>query len=120
MIGRLGQDVELRYASGENQKAVCRFSIAVKNPYKGGEVDWVNCVSFGKIAETLSKYTKKGSAIAIMGRIHTGNYKNKDGKTVYTFDVIVQEFDFIDKKNDSQKSQDNLLYRSGCEDYLPF
>jgi single-strand DNA-binding protein len=104
LIGRLGKDIEIRYAQNESKTAVGRFSLAVKRPHKKDETDWINCVAFGKTAETLSKYFKKGSGIAVSGRIQTGNYKNKDGKTVYTFDVVVEEFYFIDKKSDTPQS----------------
>lgn len=124
LIGRLGKDVEIRYASGENQMAVGRFSLAVKRPHKKDETDWINCIAFNKTAETLSKYFKKGSGIAVSGRIQTGSYKSKDGSTKYSFDVVVEDFDFIDKKSDvpQSRSETDVPYsaESVDDDDLPF
>jgi len=124
LIGRLGKDVEIRYASGENQMAVGRFSLAVKRPHKKDETDWINCVAFGKTAETLSKYFKKGSGIAVSGRIQTGSYKGKDSSTKYSFDVVVEDFDFIDKKSDVPQNQTDVPYSADNidddDDDLPF
>lgn len=103
LIGRLGKDVEIRYAQNESQTAVGRFSLAVARKYSGADkekqTDWISCVAFGKTAENISKYFKKGSGIGISGRIQTGSYKDKDGNTKYSFDVVVEDFDFIDKKD---------------------
>lgn len=125
LIGRLGKDVEIRYASGEIQMAVGRFSLAVKRPHKKDETDWINCVAFNKTAETLSKYFKKGSGIAVSGRIQTGSYKGKDGSTKYSFDVVVEDFDFIDKKSDvpQSRSETDVPYSADNvddDDDLPF
>ena len=103
--GRLTRDVELRYSQGENATAVARNSLAVDRRFKrqGEEqtADFINIVAFGKTAETLEKYTHKGSKITICGRIQTGSYTNKEGQKVYTTDVIVEEFDFCEKKGET-------------------
>lgn len=70
---------------------------------KQGEqsADFISCVAFGKVGEVAEKYYKKGTKIAVTGRIQTGSYKNKDGVTVYTEDVIVEEQEFAESKNAS-------------------
>ncbi len=67
---------------------------------KEGEqtADFINCVTFGKNAEFVEKYLHKGTKIAVTGRIQTGSYTNKDGKKVYTTDVVVEEHEFCESK----------------------
>ena len=80
-----------------------RTSIAVDRQYvREGEergADFINLVAFGNRAETMKKYLTKGSQIAVDGRIQTGSYDGQDGKKVYTTDVIVENFQFLDSKN---------------------
>ena len=98
LIGRLTRDVETRY-SGET--AVSRYSLAVDRRFKReGEqtADFINCVAFGKSGEFAEKYLKKGMKIAVTGRIQTGSYTDKDGKKVYTTDVIIEEHEFCESK----------------------
>jgi single-strand DNA-binding protein len=83
--------------------------------------DWPNIVCFGKTAELVSTYVKKGSQIGIEGRIQTGSYKNKEGQTVWTTDVIANRVQFLDKKNTNQNftpapTQDNSQNASSQED----
>ena len=63
------------------------------------EADFISCVTFGKSAEFAQKYLYKGMRIVIGGRISTGSYKDKDGKTIYTTDVIVEEHEFAQNKD---------------------
>ena len=98
LIGRLTKDVETRYAG---ETAVSRYSLAVDRKFKReGEqtADFINCVAFGKSGEFAEKYLKKGMKIAVTGRIQTGSYTDKDGKKVYTTDVIVEEHEFCESK----------------------
>lgn len=102
LVGRLTKDPEIKY--GNNGATITRFSVAVDRRYsKEGEqsADFINCVSFGKTAEFIEKYFKKGNRIAIVGRIQTGSYKKQDGTTVYTTDVIVNDVEFVESKNSS-------------------
>ncbi|MBS4770644.1 single-stranded DNA-binding protein [Carnobacteriaceae bacterium zg-ZUI240] len=107
LIGRLTRDVELRYTPNGN--AVGRFSLAVNRrvPNQNGErvADFINCVIWNKPAETLAQYTKKGALIGVQGRIQTGSYE-KEGQRIYTTDVVVENFDFLESKgsNESQVS----------------
>ena len=100
LVGRLTRDPELRYTS--SNLANMRCSIAVDRQYvRDGEergTDFINIVAFGNRAETMKKYLTKGSQIAVDGRIQTGSYDGADGKKVYTTDVIVENFQFLDSK----------------------
>ena len=85
LIGRLTSDPETRYTQGEQSVCIARYRLAVDRRYKkGGEqsADFISCVAFGKSGEFAEKYLHKGIKIAVEGRIQTGSYKDKDGKTV--------------------------------------
>ena len=85
-IGRLTKDPEVRYSQGANATALARYTLAVDRRFKrDGEqnADFINCIAFGKNAEFAEKYLHKGVKIAIVGRIQTGSYTNKDGQKVY-------------------------------------
>lgn len=109
LIGRLTRDIELRYTPNGN--AVGRFSLAVNRRVanQSGErtADFINCVIWNKPAETLANYTKKGSLIGIQGRIQTGSYENQQGQRVYTTDVVVENFDFLESRDASER-RDNF------------
>ena len=95
LMGRLTKNPEIKYAGKDNDMAVNRR-------YKRDgeqEADFISCVTFGKSAEFAQKYLHKGMRIVIGGRISTGSYKDKDGKTIYTTDVIVEEHEFAQNKN---------------------
>lgn len=112
LIGRLTKEVETRYG-GSNNTAVSRFSVAVDRKFKrDGEpdADFINCIAFGKTAEFLEKYFKKGSRIGIRGHIQTGSYTNKDGVKAYTTDVVVDECEFVESK----KSAENNTAQGGA------
>ena len=108
LMGRLTRDPEVRYTQGDNAMAIARYSLAVDRRFKrDGEpdADFINCVAFGKSGEFAEKYLKKGTKVAVVGRIQTGSYTNKDGQKVYTTDVVVEEQEFAESKNSS--SSDN-------------
>lgn len=107
LLGRLTKDIELRQAG---ETSVANFSLAVNRTFKrDGEpdADFFNCVAFGKRAETLEKYVKKGNQLAIEGHVQMGQYTNKDGVNVKTFDVMVDGFDFVGGKSDKAESETN-------------
>lgn len=101
LIGRLTKDVETR---GEGEKAVAKYTLAVERRYKkegDAEADFLNIVAFGKAGEFANKYFHKGMKVAVVGRVQTGSYTNKDGQKVYTFDVVAEEQEFVEKKSES-------------------
>lgn len=129
-IGRLTRDPEVRYTSGEKQTCIARFSIAINRKFKTNgkyEADFINCVAMAKTGEFVEKYFHKGDMIAVEGRIQTGSYKNKDGQTVYTTDVMCESVEFAQSKSDSQQNNTNAGSKEdfmdipdGIEDDLPF
>lgn len=98
--GNLGRDAELTVAKNTGM-AICKFTLAVPGFKKDSPTNWINCIAFGKTGEAISTYFSKGSSILVEGSIQTGSYENKSGAKVYTTDVIVSKFDFLEKKKDS-------------------
>ena len=117
LVGRLTRDPDLRYGASNN--AVMRTSIAVDRQFTNQngerEADFINIVAFGNRAETMKKYLTKGSQIAVSGRIQTGSYDGTDGKRVYTTDVIIDEFQFLDSRGSRTQDAENSPSNSNTE-----
>lgn len=135
-MGRLTQNPEIRYSQGENQTTVGRISIAVDRKYKReGEpqADFFNCVGFGKQAEFMERYLRKGIKVLITGRVQNNNYINKEGEKVYSVQITLDEIEFAESKNASMQAQetdgrtptmtgrpDFMSIPEGIEEELPF
>lgn len=119
LIGRLTKDIDVR--SSQSGTSVAKFTVAVDRRTKEKETDFINCTAFGKIAEVLQKYVRKGHRIGIVGHIQTGSYE-KDGHKVYTTDVIVDEIEFLEKKEDAPEPSldDDFLKIDENATELPF
>ena len=132
LMGRLTRDPEVRYSQGDNATAVARYTLAVDRRFRrdgDASADFIGCVAFGRQAEFAEKYLRKGTKIAITGRIQTGSYTNRDGQKVYTTDVVVEEQEFAESKASGQTAQQNPASASedgfmeipdGLEEELPF
>ena len=106
LMGRLTRDPEVRYSQGENAMAIARYTLAVDRRFNRNNgddqtADFISCVAFGRAGEFAEKYFRKGTKVAITGRIQTGSYTNKDGVRIYTTDVVVEEQEFAESKNSS-------------------
>ena len=103
LMGRLTRDAEIRYSQGESSTAIARFSLAVDRRFrKAGDeqtADFINCVAFGRTAEFMERFGRKGTKFVAEGRIQTGSYTNKDGQRVYTTDVVVESVEFAESKS---------------------
>lgn len=119
-IGRLTKDPEVRY---NNELAIAKYTLAIDRKGKEKATDYISCVAFGKQGEFAEKYLKKGTKIGVCGRIQTGSYE-KDGKKVYTTDVVVEEHEFCEKKEELPKAapEDEGFFNipEGIEETLPF
>lgn len=105
LIGRLVRDPDIK--TSQSGVAVARYTIAVDRRFKkDGEqsADFIGCIAFGKTAEFAEKYFTKGIKIAVVGRIQTGSYENKDGQRIYTTDVVVEENEFTESKRATSES----------------
>lgn len=97
LIGRLTRNPELRYTT--SQMAVATFSLAIDRPVRAGkerETDFPRVTVFGKTAENCEKYLAKGRMVAVQGSLQTGSYEDKDGKRVYTTDVLANRVEFLE------------------------
>ena len=97
LMGRLTTDADFRYSQGESATAIARFSLAVDRRFRRDgddqNTDFINCVAFGRTAEFLERFGRKGTKFVLEGRIQTGSYTNKDGQRVYTTDVVAENDD---------------------------
>lgn len=102
LSGRTTRDIELRQAN--SGKMLARFTLAVDRRVRD-EADFINCIAFDKTAETLELYAKKGTKLNIIGHIQTGSYDGKDGKKVFTFDIIVDSWEFCESRKAAQEAR---------------
>lgn len=120
LIGRLTRDLELRkIASGSS---VVSFTLAVNRRIKTEgqpDADFIRCTAWGKTAEVMCQYLTKGSQIGVEGRIQTGQYQDKNGNTVFTTDIVVENFDFLSPKGQSQNTSMEQ-YQSSQQDFEDF
>ena len=110
LMGRLTRDAEIRYSQGESSTAIARFSLAVDRRFRRDNeeqtADFINCVAFGRTAEFLERFGRKGTKFVLEGRIQTGSYTNKDGQRVYKTDVVAENVEFAESKNNSSAGND--------------
>lgn len=122
ILGRLTRDVDLRMTT--SNLAIGRFNVAVdrklsKEKRQEAEknnqptADFISCIAFGRTAENIATYFNKGQRIAVSGHIQTGSYE-KDGQRIYTTDVIVDSFDFIES-NSSSNTNNNQGYSNPAD-----
>lgn len=135
LMGRLTRDPEVKF--GQSGKAYCRFSIAVNRPFSKDEADFINCVCFGKTAELIGEYFRKGQQISLTGRLQMNQYEN-NGEKRTSYDVVVDSFDFIGSKAGAEHKpyeapvsskpssapsnpfDDNLEAEANIDDEFPF
>jgi len=128
LMGRLTRDPDVRYSTGQEQKAIAKFSLAVDRRMAsndGVNVDFFNCVAFGKKGEFVEKYFRQGMKALVTGRLQNDNYTKQDGTKVYSTGVIVDEMEFCESKSQKNNSSvpDNegfLNVPEGIQEELPF
>ena len=104
LIGRLGQDPELKYTP--SGAAVANLSLATNQVWKDKDgntqekTDWHRIVVWNKPAETVSQYMKKGSRIYIEGRLQTRSWQDQNGVTKYITEVVAETFTFLESKGE--------------------
>lgn len=114
LVGRLTRDPELRY-TGSNTP-VATFSLAVNRPFTNQngerEADFISCVVWRKLAETVKNYLFQGSQVAVEGRIQTRSYDDQNGQKRYVTEVVVENIDFIGTKRDNTQSSQQPSFSS--------
>ena len=107
LVGRLTKDVELKYTPAN--QAVAQFTLAVNRTFKNAngerESDFINCVIWRKSAENFANFVKKGALVGITGRIQTRNYENAQGQRVYITEVVAENFQMLESRNQQQGQQ---------------
>lgn len=112
LMGRLARDPDIRWTQGQDARCIARYTLAVDRRIKQTSenqqtADFVSMVSFGKTAEFIEKYVKKGTKIVTSGRIQTGSYTNRDGQKIYTTDVVGEEVEFAESKKAAGENNQN-------------
>ena len=127
LIGRITRDLELRHT--QSGIANVSFSLAVDKGLSRQKreefeaqgrptADFPRVVVWGQMAENLARYCGKGSQIAVVGRIETGSYEDKDGKMVYTTDIIAENVEFLSKSTqDESKSNSRVNTHQGNKNH---
>lgn len=107
ITGNLTADPEMRYGA-DSQMAILKFRVAVNRQKRNGEdrgADFINCVAFGKTAEVAEQYLVKGFKVGVHGRWTTGQYKDKDGKTVFTNELTVEDLLFLSRRDEVPRKE---------------
>ena len=120
LMGRLTRDPEIRYTQGDNPMCIARYTLAVdrrfnRNNDDGNNADFIPCICFGKSAEFVEKYLRKGTKMAVTGRIQTGSYTNRDGVKVYTTEVVIEEQEFAESKNAQSAGSGSTSGNAGAD-----
>lgn len=110
LIGRLTKDPDVRQTQDHT---VARYTLAVDRKVRRDNnavtADFISCVAWDQKAEFAEKYLKKGTKIAVAGHIQTGKYTNREGQTVYTTDVVIDDQEFCESKKAAEEQQDNFV-----------
>ena len=118
LIGRLTKDVIFRKGE-EEKKSSAAFSIAVDNGKDSSgekQVLFIDCKVFGKTAEVINDYCKKGDKIALAGKLNQGHYTTKNGNNVTFYEVLVSSIDLLEPKKEATKSTE----KNAEDNELPF
>lgn len=102
ILGRMTRDPDIKVS--QSGMTIARFTLAVNRGYKKDqkqEADFINCVAFGKTAESIGNYVYKGQRLLVEGRIQTGHYTDKNGETKYTTEIAVSRSEFVEKRSES-------------------
>ena len=117
LMGRLTRDPDVRYSTGDQSMAIARYTLAVdrrmrrdNNDPNAQTADFPSCVAFGRQAEFAEKYLRKGTKVVVSGRLQTGKYTNKDGQTVYTTDVVIDDQELAESKAVSDRNASQAAY----------
>ena len=109
-MGRLTKDPEVRYTQGQTPMAIASFSLAVDRKFKREnepDADFFNCTAFGKVAEFVEKFLKKGTKVVCQGRMQNDNYKDKNGNMVYAMKYMIDQIEFAESKGDKTQEPKN-------------
>lgn len=121
ICGCLGRDPDLRY--GANNLAFVTLPVATNRRVKGADgnyqsvTDWNNVVAFGKTAETISEYMRKGSPIYVRGCLQTRKYQDKQGAERWVTEVVCENFQFVQSAKDRAQQQEEPSRRPRAQEH---
>ena len=101
IVGRITKDIELR--TTDNGKNVVKFTLAVNKDKE--HTNFINCIVWNKLAETMAKYCKKGDLVGVKGEIQTGSYENSKGDKIFTTEVLANKITFLSTKSQEIKAE---------------
>ena len=119
IIGRLTRDPDIYYTRNDKNLCVAKFTLAV-NRYRGGEnlvTDFLPFVSFDKKAEFVQKYLKQGMKVAVVGRLESRIYTNKEGRRNSIIEVFVEEIEFCEPKSFNKEEKPDR--KNDVSEYMP-
>jgi single-strand DNA-binding protein len=124
LIGNLGRDPEMRYATGGN--AIASLNIATTRKWRNKdsgemqeETEWHRVAAFGKTAENCNRFLTKGKSVYVEGRIRTRSYDDKDGVKKYATEIIAERVEFLGGRGDGEQRDAPTRGRGGSEPYDP-
>ena len=119
-MGRLTKDPEIRTGN----TTIAKFTLAVDRRFKregDPTADFFNFTSFGKQAEFVDKYLKKGTKVLVTSRVQNDNYTNKEGQKVYAVNFLVDEIEFAESKGTNEEKSDEWMnIPDTIDEELPF
>lgn len=125
IIGHLGRDPELRYATSGTP--ICNFTVATNETWGKGEnkqerTEWHRCVAFGKLADICGEYLQVGSLTLVEGRIQTRSWEDKEGNTRHTTEIVANKMVMLGGKENQHKSGTKREDRNqiDADDDIPF
>lgn len=123
LVGRLTKDIDLHYTKSD--KAVASFTLASQRNYTNAngeyEADFIDCVIWGKPAESLERNTKKGMLIGVTGPLRKRSYQNKEGNQVYVTEILVetyQQMEFLPKEQADREGKEQPVKQSNLQNRL--
>lgn len=122
LMGRLTKDPEIRYSQGVPVMTVARYTLAVSRRFKqkdAPDVDFLNCVAFGKTAEFAQKYFQKGQMVGVVGRIQNRSWIDKEGKKCYATDIVVDEQYFAESKKNADDAPNYGSNQNSIDGFYP-
>lgn len=117
LVGRLAKDPELR--STQLDKVVAVFTVACDRRFARGEADFINCVAWGKTAEFVSRYFKKGDRIGIVGRLQVRSWEDEKGNKRYATEVVAEDVEFAQSKSEGGKAENTAPTMADIGDFIP-
>ena len=107
-LGRLVRDPQIKVYGEANDKKMARITLAVDRRGKREEgqqnADFIGCICYGKLADFADNYLRQGTKVAVQGSVSTGKYEDKDGKTVYTTDILLNNIEFAESKRNTDQT----------------